>query len=250
MPGEATRESVKGPWGPWATVGFTCLIAAVSVVVQIALAIVYLIVRVGRSPTTSMSEAAAGLGADGFFGSMATVLSGSAALGVTILIVRLRKGPSLREYLAMRPVSLPTLLRWLLYTAIFVAASDGLSYLAGYPIVPDWMLDVYRSAGFLPLLIFALMVAAPISEEVVFRGFLFEGLRHSRLGDVGAMVVASLAWTSLHTQYEWFYVGLVFASGLFLGAARLLTRSLVIPIVLHAISNGIATLEVARQLWK
>jgi len=248
--GEDTRTEEKGSWGPWATIAFTCLIVAVFVVAQTVLALVFLIVGVGRSANTSISAAAVALQADGFFVAVASVLAGSAALGIAILIAWLRKGPSLRDYLAIRPGALKTLLRWLVYTVIFAAASDGLSYLAGYPAVPDWMLDVYASARFLPLLLFALLVVAPVWEEVVFRGFLFEGLRRSRLGDIGAAVLASLCWASLHMQYEWFLVGQIFVAGLLFAAARSLTRSLVVPIAMHALFSGIATLQVALLSWK
>ena len=89
-----------------------------------------------------------------------------------------------------------------------------------------------------------------MSEELVFRGFLFEGLRHSRLGNAGAIILASAVWASIHLQYEWFYVGQILVLGLLLGAARLFTRSLVPSILMHALVNGIATLQVALESWK
>ena len=246
---EAGRDSRKGPWGPLATAAFTVLIAAAFMVVQTALAIAYLVVKVVGSPKTDINIAARALQADGLFIGLAEVIGGSLVLGVTILIAWLRKGPTLREYLALRPVARLTMLRWLFCTILLGALLDGLSYLSGHAVVPDWMVGVYRSAGFLPVLLFALLVVAPVLEEVVFRGFLFEGLRHSRIGDSGAIVLASLAWASVHLQYELFYIGQVFIFGLLLGAARLRTRSLVPPILMHALSSGIATLEVAFQSW-
>lgn len=241
--------AMKGPWGPWATAGFTALIAAVYIAAQTALAIPYFIVKVAVSPNTDINAAAAALKSDGFFLGLAEVIAGSVALGVTLLIAWVRRGPRLREYLAVRSTARLTILRSLLCAAALAALLDGLAYLLGYPAVPHWVEDVYRTAVFLPLLVFALVAVAPVVEEVVFRGFLFEGLRHSRLGDAGTIVVASLVWASLHLQYEWFYIGQVFVVGLLLGAARSLTSSLVPPVAMHALYNGIGTLEAALQSW-
>jgi len=240
----------KGPWDPVATIAFTILIATAFVVVQTTLAIPYLIMRVAASPKMDVNIAARALQADGLFVGLAEVTGGSVAVAMTVLIAWLRKGPLLREYLALRPVARLETLRWLLYTALLGVVLDGFSYLSGHAIVPDWVAAVYVSAVFLPLLLFAFLFVAPVVEELVFRGFLFEGLRYSRLGDIGAIVLVSLAWASVHLQYDWFYVGQVFALGLLLGAARLLTRSLVPSILMHSLFSGIATIEVALQSWK
>lgn len=250
MSGIAGRETGKGPWGPLATAALTALIGATFVAVQTAVAIPYLIFQVVRSPKTDINIAARGLQADGLFVGLAEVAAGSVAVGLTILIAWLRKGPTLREYLALCPVARLTMLQWLLYTVLLVVLLDGLLYLTGGAAVPDWVVLVYRSAVFLPLLLFAFLVVAPVSEELLFRGFLFEGLRHSRLGDVGAIVLPSLAWASVHLQYEWFHILQIFVLGLLLGAARVRTRSLVPPILMHALVSGIATLQAALQSWK
>ena len=249
MNAEAPTNSVKRPWGAVVTVGFTLLIFAVFIIVQIVVAIPYLVIKVAAEPTPHHIEAAAAaLEKDGLFIAINDVVAGPVIVGVTLLFAWLRKGPPLREYLALRPVRPRTLLWWLLGTVLLAGLLDAAAYLAGYPPVPDWALDVYRSARFLPLLLVALVAVAPVVEELVFRGFVYEGLRHSRLGTAGAILVASLVWASIHLQYEWFYVGQVFVSGLLFGAARWSTGSLITPILAHAVMNTTATLEAALQL--
>jgi membrane protease YdiL (CAAX protease family) len=76
------------------------------------------------------------------------------------------------------------------------------------------------------------------------------GFGTTRLGDAGAIVLASVAWASLHVQYDWFYIGQIFVLGLLLGAARVRTRSLVPPMAMHALFSGIARLQAALESWK
>ena len=59
------------------------------------------------------------------------------------------------------------------------------------------------------------IVIAPILEEFIFRGFLFSQLRIT-LGNWGAISLSSLAWTSLHFQYELKILFVLFVFGLFL----------------------------------
>jgi hypothetical protein len=239
--------TVKGPWDPWATAGFTALIALAFLAAQTALAIPYVMFKVASSPDKDVDRALAALESDGSFLGVAEIVGGLIAVALTVLIVWLRRGPRIREYLALRAGPRAVLLRWLLGAAVLAALLDGVAYLFGYPVIPDWVEEVYRTAVFLPLLILAFVVVAPMVEEVVVRGFLFEGLRHSRLGDAGTIVLASLAWAVVHMQYEWFYIGQVFVVGLLLGAARSWTGSLIPPIAMHALYNAIGTLQAALQ---
>lgn len=240
----------KGPWGPWATAALTVLIATVFSVAQFVVAIPYLVVTVAASPKVDIQAAANSLQTDSLFFALAELVAGSFALGITFLVVWLRKGPPLSEYLALRPVTRLTILLWLLYTLLLGILLDGISYAAGYAVVPEWMLAMYRSARLVPVTLLALLVMAPLLEEIVFRGFFLEGVRHSRLGNTGAVLLASLLWASVHVQYEWFYIGQIFILGLLLGAARLWTRSLLPPILMHALFSGVATLQVAMHSSK
>jgi membrane protease YdiL (CAAX protease family) len=71
------------------------------------------------------------------------------------------------------------------------------------------------------------------------------GLSSSRLGASGAVLLSALAWASIHGQYDWYGIVTIFALGLLLGAARVRTRSVVTPLVMHIAANLIATLEAA-----
>ena len=80
------------------------------------------------------------------------------------------------------------------------------------------------------------ILIAPILEEFIFRGFLFSQLRIT-LGTWGAISLSSLAWTSLHFQYELKILFIIFLFGLVLGFLRWKYNSLFLVMVLHAINN-------------
>ena len=85
----------------------------------------------------------------------------------------------------------------------------------------------------------ALVVVTPIVEEMVFRGFLYRGLRSS-IGKVGAAIIASLLFGFAHGQIN---VGIdTFILSLFLIALLEKTNSLIPSILLHAIKNFFAFL--------
>ena len=247
MSGEAGIPTAKGPWGPVATIGFTALIFAAFFLAQMGIAVVYLVVLTLASPRANMQVVAGRLDRDGFLLAVTEVVIGPLVIGLTILIAWLRKGPTIREYLALMPVGRRRILGWLLGIVAVGALFDVSAYLTNHRSVPEWELDTVRSAGSLPLLILALVLIAPVLEEVVFRGFLFEGLRHSRLGPAGAIVVAALVWAAVHLQYEWFYVVQVFVAGLLLGVARHRTGSLVPPMLMHALMNVTSTLQAVLE---
>ena len=83
----------------------------------------------------------------------------------------------------------------------------------------------------------AFCVAAPVTEELLARGFLFRGWSESFLGPFGAILLSSIVWTALHLQYEWFFFGEVFSIGLLLGYLRYRYRSTWLTIILHGLNN-------------
>jgi membrane protease YdiL (CAAX protease family) len=214
---------------------------------ELAVVVPFLIARGAFAPGADFDGIARRLGSDGLVLGIAEMVAAPVVLGLVAAMVWLRKGPTLRDYLALHPVPRPVLLRWLLATVALAAVFDLSAWAAGLATVTDWMLDIVRTAGFLPLLVLALVVLAPVLEEIVFRGFVFEGLRRSWIGDAGAVVFAAVVWGLTHLQYGWFYIAQIVAAGVLLGAARIRTGSVVTPILMHVIMNVAATLQAILQ---
>ena len=150
------------------------------------------------------------------------------------------------DYLALRWTSWQNFLIGAVALAVLVGGWDLLSRALGREETPGFMGEVLKSAqadGALWLLVIAFCVAAPISEEIMARGFLYRGWSESFLKVPGAIFLSSLAWTSLHLQYDWFFFGEVFTIGLLLGYLRYRSNSTWLTIVIHGLNNTAATIQ-------
>ena len=153
------------------------------------------------------------------------------------------------EYLALRWTPWKNLLIGVVGLVIIIVGWDLMSRAIGHEVEPGFMLDVLRSArddGALWLLILAFCVAAPVSEELFARGFLYRGWSESFLQAPGAIVLSSLVWTGLHMQYDWYFFGEVFSLGLWFGYLRYRSGSTLLTIVLHGLNNFGA---VVQSIW-
>ena len=99
----------------------------------------------------------------------------------------------------------------------------------------------------MPLLWLAVVVAGPIVEEALFRGFFFRGIQCSKLGAPGAIIITSVLWSALHLQYDTFEIATIFVFGLLLGCVRWQTGSLYLTIILHSLSNLVPTIALAEM---
>jgi membrane protease YdiL (CAAX protease family) len=168
------------------------------------------------------------------------------AFGVMALAVRLSRIP-MRDYLGLtlprgRDVLLGIGGIVALYAAFALAA-----YLMGPFSSPFFVIELYHRAlalGLLPALIVGIVVVAPVSEEILFRGFLLPGWATSWLGRTGAIVLTSAIWTALHTQYNWIILVDIFCIGLWLGWLRLKTGSTLLTIITHAFQNFAAVIQI------
>jgi membrane protease YdiL (CAAX protease family) len=228
------------PWGFWGTLGFSLVITVVYVLAQAVVVIAFSMVGEMSGNKLDPKTAAS----DGLLLATATCLAAPVSVGLVCLFAVLRRGPQLKEYLGLKWVTAKEFSRWLILLLILVVASDALTSWLDKPIVPEFMLNTYLTAGFVPLLWLALIIAAPFSEEFLFRGFMLEGFSKSKLGPTGAIMLTASAWSALHIQYDVYGIVSIFVSGLLLGYVRLKTGSLYLCIALHGAMNFIATLEV------
>jgi membrane protease YdiL (CAAX protease family) len=153
----------------------------------------------------------------------------STPVQVLVLVVMARPtGASATDYLALKLPRRVEVVVGVITIMIFVAASDGISWLLGRDIVSQFQLDTYRSAsttGYLPWLWLTLVVMAPI-------------------GDVWPVItVIALIWTVSHLQYDLFFMAQIFVSGLLLGWFRWISESTILSMLLHGLLNFEATLK-------
>lgn len=239
------HEPSFAPWGIWATIGLSLIIITCFLLVQTLGAGLFAAIAQNNNPDLDFEELSISLQTNGFLIAIVTCVTTVTTVGLIALFASLRKGATLRGYLHLYPVGAKTLCTWVGIVLVFAIAWDGLTYLLGRAVIPEFMLRAYVTAYFAPLLWLAIVIAAPLAEELFFRGFLFEGIRYTRLGATGAVVITSLLWAVIHLQYGPYEIGTVFIVGLILGAARLATGSIYTSIAMHALVNLVATAEVA-----
>jgi membrane protease YdiL (CAAX protease family) len=181
--------------------------------------------------------------------SLSVMMGLPAVLAVLWLATRMARMP-FADYLALRGASWRNLLIGIVALIALVAGWDLLARVVGHDATPGFMVDVLKSAradGALWLLVIAFAIAAPVTEELMVRGFLYRGWSESFLGPVGAIVLSSLVWTALHAQYyDWFLFSEVMSIGLLLGYMRHRSNSTWLTIIMHGINNFAATLQ---SIW-
>jgi uncharacterized protein len=91
---------------------------------------------------------------------------------------------------------------------------------------------------FLPLInVISLVVAAPLVEELLFRGFLLSAIAWSKIGFWGAAMITNTVWVSLHLSYPWHALFMAFVLGVLLSLALWKTGSLWPCILAHGLYN-------------
>src|SRR5262249_15237916 len=166
------------------------------------------------------------------------------AFAVLALAVRLSRLP-LRDYLALTVPRWRDLVIGWAGVALLYAATALANHFFGPLPFKVFVGHLYHSAlcrGDLPLLAAMLIVVAPLSEEILFRGFLLPGWAASKLRPAGAILLTAAIWSLLHDQYYSDFITLadVFALGLWLGWIRYRSGSTLTTIVLHATQNAVA----------
>ncbi len=239
-------------WGIWSTVGFTFLIIIVFSLIQSLFLFGYIFLEEGEVLTKSLfSESSNTLNNfllkysyDGDAISFAEIPAAFLGIGLVLLFIIIRKQLTIKEYLGLyRPRIRP----FLAFMGLMIIAMIIMEMVAAMFEIetPEFMTKVYSSTENLPLLWIAVGIAAPFFEEILFRGFLLEGLRRSFMGTTGAILFSSASWALIHMQYGLFEIVSIFLIGILLSIAKLKTNSLYVPIAMHMLMNMAANVSMA-----
>lgn len=241
-------ESQHRFWGPVTTILWGVFVLIAFAITQAITVVVYILLTRGAVSGIEASTLIAQLRYDGRLLAWCTFATTIVCGGATLFVVKLKQGSNLKDYLGLTLPSRRQFFGWLVVLIAFIGLSDGVSIFLGKSIVPEFMVETYGSLHSHWILWLALLIAAPLFEELFFRGFLIKGLSVSTLRWYGAVIISAAAWALIHVQYDLYGVVTVFVLGLILGAARAKTGSTILTMCLHSFSNLIATTEVVFHL--
>ena len=132
----------------------------------------------------------------------------------------------------------PSALKWMLATVgAYLFFAGVYSALFG----PPEQKDIAESFGTIPVQVLLIVIAAPISEEVCFRGMLFGGLR-TRLPRIAAALASALIFGGLHALTGLSAVPPLIFFGFVLALLYEKTGSIVPGVLLHMLNNSVALL--------
>jgi uncharacterized protein len=172
-----------------------------------------------------------------------TTLGWQVCIILMVLLVARWYGAMRRDVLALQSVpSIPTVLLAVVGGMLLTAPFDVL----GLTIMKETakadtisFIPMVRSQWW-PVFAVAIAIGAPLSEELLFRGFLQSALAKTGIGFIGATILTAAGWTLLHIQYSWFGLAQVFVIGLYLSWLLWRSGTLWLPIAVHAIYNSIS----------
>ena len=157
---------------------------------------------------------------------------------VFFFTIKFKKG-NVKQFLAIKGFGFKDFLGFGVALVLLNVVINGITvWLDREPML--FMDELAISANPLWLLIVAIVVIVPIYEEWIFRGFIWSGLASSKIGIWGASVITSILFGLVHMQYEAVEMVMIFALAMLFSYARIRTGSLLLPIMLHMMNNGLA----------
>ncbi len=237
-------EEKQPPWGFWPTMGLSVVVFLVFVGVSVAILFAIGGAYSANNPNADIEDFLKAAATNGFVAFLGISLAAPLCTGLVLLLIKLKATLPAKEYLCLVPVGARTALIWFAFLALVLIGSDLLTYSLGRPIVPEIMVELYRTSHFVALSWFAIVFAGPIFEEVFFRGFMFRGIQASALGSGGAILITAFTWAAMHIQYDAYGLATIFVLGILLGFARAVTGSLYLTTAMHMVTNLIGIIEI------
>jgi uncharacterized protein len=240
LPMPPARTTDLRPWGFWATLGWGLFAVLTGLFAAVAYVIIWMLTHGVHLPDPE----------NAIFSNIAGIVASVAPLAVLFVAVKVRGWP-LRSYFAIDTIPRRDLVLGVACLTVLIVALEALTSVLGVDDGSNFMEATYRAAklaGVLPLMWLGVVVVAPITEELFFRGFLHRGWATSWLGVAGTIVLTSALWAALHQQYNWLGILFIFSMGLAFGWLRQRSGSTTLTIALHGLNNLLCTVLVAVKL--
>lgn len=241
---ESLLKEKKGhPWAFWPTVGFSIIILLAGITIQMIFFLFVLLTEYSIA-VSDIDQFINNLASNGLYFSISSLLFAPVTIGLTILFTWIRKGFKVKEYLFLNKIGFKRIFKWCLISIFLSLSFDTFSYLLKQPIIPEYFLNILKSSYPPPLLWVAFLIASPLSNEILFRGFIFKGIQYSKLGNMGAIIFpAFISGTIYYFGCGFYWGAFAFLFGLFLGYSVLKTNSILTPILMQVIDNLILLIK-------
>jgi membrane protease YdiL (CAAX protease family) len=231
-----------GLWSAWATFGLSVAIFSINGVAQTIVMLIFAVRQAiggySLSDPAGIQSFLQDLITNGQMLSLAIIVSAVAGIAMTVLFIKIRKGFSVAEYLGLKAINLKTVLVLVVIFLVMLGLSLGFGMLVNSTQESDIFSEGYRNTPWPLVFWLAIVVFGPVYEEILFRGFLFVGLRQSALGTAGTIVVTGLVFALLHAaQYGAAVIAQIFILGIVFGVVRWKSGSLWSTIFLHGLWN-------------
>jgi uncharacterized protein len=225
-PPDQSEIASRVTWSPWRAVGgvLVALLAAVVLTLPIAIA----------DPNIGTDDASVAANV------LAQLIQTATLIAVPIAVA-MRSGAdtTLRgalDRLGVRRFA-PSAFGWMGVAVVAYLVVASISYV----LINPHQRDIASDFGPLPLQILLIVIAAPVSEELSFRGFLFGGLR-TRLPAIGAALLSGVLFGALHAPGGIGTVPQLFVFGAILALLYEKTGSILPGMILHVLNNTVGLL--------
>lgn len=166
------------------------------------------------------------------------IAKGLALILIVVLLALHRM--NIDENLALR---LPVSGKWRAFILPFIILSAYIRiYYAQDPLVPNLPLKLVFPDSMIAgntIIILSVLFVAPITEELIFRGYMFDVLKRS-FGVYFSVLITSMLFALAHfpkPNFEAVDFLIIFIGGIILGMARHKTNSILPPTIFHGIYN-------------
>jgi len=160
-----------------------------------------------------------------------------------LYFLTIKQRPLLKS-LRIKMVSLPAIQYSLIFSIGVLIIIDTIDRIIHQIIpTPDYIIDLSgimqpdSTLGYV-FLFLAVVIVAPVGEEIVFRGFLQKFLEEYWKDITRAVLVTSLFFAMIH--FNPFWIIQIYILGVLLGFLSWKTKSVIPSIMLHSINNGAA----------
>ena len=159
---------------------------------------------------------------------------------------------SIIDSIRVKTLKYKTVWSVILFSLGLIILSDALDrVIQVYIPAPEYIIDLNHLLkpeslfdGF--LLFLAVVILAPLGEEIIFRGFLQQILEKQWKDTTQAVLFTALIFSFIHMNPYWFFQ--IYILGVFLGFLAWKTNSIVAPLILHGLNNFIALLFSLSEL--